>query len=538
MISIKLLQPYTLNSCHQKQLTLVPDPQERLAAALETLKGLQERGIRAIPGAEFSRADREALLRAGFLKEVLRGWYVPTHPHEDEQDTTGWYASMREFIASYAQKRFGEGWHVNPEQSLLLRSGERTVPNQVQIWATEGTNQTLQLPDSCSLFIYKASNLLPASAATDCGGLRLVELPAALVAASPTLFVQNPMAAQIALGSLADASDILRILLDGSHPAVAGRLAGAFRAIGRAPIADEILGAMRGAGHVMNEVNPFQKPLLTLASARPESPYVQRLRLMWAAMRDQVLTAFPLPPSAPKDIDVLLKDIEARYVADAYHSLSIEGYRVTIALIEKIRDGNWNPDGDDNDRVTRDAMAARGYFATHEIVKMEIVRAVRGENPGTVFRRALPQWYQALFSPSVQAAILKPSDLAGYRNDQVFIRGALHVPPSKEAVRECMPVLFDLLEAEPQPQVRAVLGHFVFVYIHPYMDGNGRLARFLMNLMLVSAGYVWTVVPVENRQEYMNALEQASSFANIAPFASFVAKLIEAQAKAPLPRPR
>lgn len=101
-----------------------------------------------------------------------------------------------------------------------------------------------------------------------------------------------------------------------------------------------------------------------------------------------------------------------------------------------------------------------------------------------------------------------------------------------------MPVLFDLLEAESQPQVRAVLGHFAFVYIHPYMDGNGRLARFLMNLMLVSAGYVWTVVPVENRQEYMNALEQASSFANIAPFASFAAKLIEAQAEAPLPRPR
>jgi Fic family protein len=37
--------------------------------------------------------------------------------------------------------------------------------------------------------------------------------------------------------------------------------------------------------------------------------------------------------------------------------------------------------------------------------------------------------------------------------------------------------------------VRAALGHFLFVYIHPYMDGNGRLARFLMNLMLVDAGY-------------------------------------------------
>jgi Fic family protein len=155
-----------------------------------------------------------------------------------------------------------------------------------------------------------------------------------------------------------------------------------------------------------------------------------------------------------------------------------------------------------------------------------------------VFRNALPRWYQALFGPSVRAGILKASDLAGYRNDQVFIRGALHVPLSKEAVRECMPVLFGLLEAETEPQARAVLGHFAFVYIHPYMDGNGRLARFLMNLMLVPAGYVWTVIPVERRAEYMNALEQASSFANIPPFAAFVADLVKAQAMAPLPRPR
>jgi Fic family protein len=100
-----------------------------------------------------------------------------------------------------------------------------------------------------------------------------------------------------------------------------------------------------------------------------------------------------------------------------------------------------------------------------------------------------------------------------------------------------MPVLFELLEAETEPQVRAVLGHFLFVYIHPYMDGNGRLARFLMNLMLAPAGYVWTVIPVERRDAYMKALEQASSFANIAPLASLIAGLARAQSKKPLPRP-
>jgi len=41
--------------------------------------------------------------------------------------------------------------------------------------------------------------------------------------------------------------------------------------------------------------------------------------------------------------------------------------------------------------------------------------------------------------------------------------------------------------------VRAVLGHWLFGYIHPYPDGNGRMARFLMNVVLASGGYSWTI---------------------------------------------
>ena len=517
----------------------MPTAKERLAGGLAALRGLQEKGSKAVPGTELSRANREALLRAGFLKEVFRGWYIPTRPDEAEGDTTAWYASMREFVAGYAQNRFRDEWHVNPEQSLLLRSGDRTVPKQLQIWAPKGANQTVQLLHACSVFIYRAPKLLPSSLVPDCGGLRLVELPSALVNASPNLFVRQPIASQVALVSLPDASDLLRILLEGPHPSVAGRLAGAFRAVNRAALADEIVGAMKSAGYAVGEVNPFERPVpAVLPGGRPESPYVQRLRFMWAQMREGVLKAFPERPTPPRDVEGLLKDVEARYVTDAYHSLSIEGYRVTATLIDKVRDGSWNPVGDEKDRQTRDAMAARGYFETYKLVKEDLVRAIKGENPGTVFRNALSRWYQALFSPSVQAGILKPADLAGFRNDQVFIRGAMHVPLSKEAVRDCMPVLFELLEAEKEPAVRAVLGHFLFVYIHPYMDGNGRLGRFLMNLMLVSAGYVWTVIPVQQRDEYMKALEQASSFGKMEPFARFIAELAKGQSKDPLPVPR
>jgi hypothetical protein len=49
-------------------------------------------------------------------------------------------------------------------------------------------------------------------------------------------------------------------------------------------------------------------------------------------------------------------------------------------------------------------------------------------------------------------------------------------------MRDMMPVLFELLAEEPDPAVRIVLEHFIFVYIHPYTDGNGRMGRFLMNV--------------------------------------------------------
>jgi Fic family protein len=87
-------------------------------------------------------------------------------------------------------------------------------------------------------------------------------------------------------------------------------------------------------------------------------------------------------------------------------------------------------------------------------------------------------------------------------------------------MRDAMPPFFDLLREESHPAVRVV--YFIFVYIHPYMDGNGRVGRFLMNTMMASGGYPWTVIPVTDRNAYVNALEKASVGDDIAPFAGFL----------------
>lgn len=59
-----------------------------------------------------------------------------------------------------------------------------------------------------------------------------------------------------------------------------------------------------------------------------------------------------------------------------------------------------------------------------------------------------------------------------------------------------------------------------------YLDGNGRMEKFIMNLMMAVGGYPWTIVPVTRRDEYMQALEVASAKQDIVPFTKFLASLI------------
>lgn len=245
---------------------------------------------------------------------------------------------------------------------------------------------------------------------------------------------------------------------------------------------------------------------------------------IWESQRQAVLDVFPAAPGLPSDTTEFMKSVEDIYKNDAYHSLSIEGYSVTPELIDRVRAGTWDPDVDQQDRKNRDALAARGYWQAFQSVKRSVAEILRGAPAGAVVRKQHRDWYRELFGPSVAAGILKPSALAGYRNHPVYLRGSWHVPPRSEAVPDGMETLFDLLEKESEPAVRAVLGHWLIGYVHPYPDGNGRMARFLMNAMFASGGFPWAVVRVEDRSTYLAGLEQASVHMNVKPFAEFIAE--------------
>lgn len=500
----------------------MPSAQEKLAASLEALHDLQAAGQVAIRSAVLSRMDRQRLVDGGFLQEVIKGWYIPSRPDEQVGESTAWYAAFWTFCAQYLEARFAEKWSLGPEQSLLLHAGNRTVPRQLLIRADGARNKPTQFPYGTSIYELRAR--LPAeSDRRQQEGLRLFSIEAGLVEVTEAFFQNNPTEACTLLSILPDASSLLVNLLEGGRTRAAGRLAGAFRHIGRPRIADEILAATRAALHDVRETNPFDHPAPMIAGLKSRSPYVHRIHLLWDKMRGEISEFFPAPPGLPHDSELYEQAVDEAYIADAYNSLSIEGYHVTPELIERVREGAWNPDGIEADRQQRDAMAARGYWQAFQAVRKSVRRVLKGENPGLIADEDHGGWYRELFAPSVTAGLLETAQLAGYRNGPVYIRKSLHVPPNAEAVRDLMPTYFELLSQEDDPGVRVVLGHFIFVYIHPYFDGNGRMGRFLMNVMMAGGGYPWTIIQLKDRTAYMAALEQASTAEDIAPFAKFLA---------------
>jgi len=214
---------------------------------------------------------------------------------------------------------------------------------------------------------------------------------------------------------------------------------------------------MKAANYAFRETDSFA-PQPTFGELRPAiTPIVGRMRAMWLAMRAAVMAVFPMAPGLPKDCGDYLKFVDEFYQSDAYQSLSIEGYRVTPELIDRVRVDGWALESDDPDRKDRDALAASGYWQAFQAVKATVSDVIAGAHPGTVARTAHRDWPREFFQPSVAAGVLRLGALAGYRSDAVYLRRSRYVPPRWEALRDAMPALFDLLERETEPSARGAL---------------------------------------------------------------------------------
>lgn len=116
-----------------------------------------------------------------------------------------------------------------------------------------------------------------------------------------------------------------------------------------------------------------------------------------------------------------------------------------------------------------------------------------------------------------------------YRQSQVFIRGAATEPPSPHEVPWRMRKLIERLEGiqDEHPVKIAADLHFRFVDIHPFIDGNGRTARLLMNLVLLGHGYPIAIIKTEERQAYMQAISAGITTGSLESFYKVIAGAVE-----------
>lgn len=136
---------------------------------------------------------------------------------------------------------------------------------------------------------------------------------------------------------------------------------------------------------------------------------------------------------------------------------------------------------------------------------------------------------------TIHHLILKNIDdenAGAYRSIYVRISGSQHEPPHFLQVPDEMKRLFAWYEEEKDrlhPVELAALFHFKFVYIHPFADGNGRTARLLMNLILMSHGFPPAIVKAENEQRltYYETLEKAGVEKDVQPFVALIATCVE-----------
>lgn len=214
-------------------------------------------------------------------------------------------------------------------------------------------------------------------------------------------------------------------------------------------------------------------------------------------------------PLSPAIVKNLHEDLILRWT---YHSNAIEGNTLTLLETKVVLEG-----------ITVGGKALREHFEAinHRDAILYVEDIIKKQEP-------FSEWQIR----NIHQLILKNIDdenAGRYRQQNVLISGATTNPPDHTLLNDKMAQFIDWYNQEADtlhPIERAAKVHADFVGIHPFVDGNGRTSRLLMNLELMKAGYPPSVITVENRLAYYEALDQWMAYGNSEPFNNLVAAVV------------
>lgn len=224
--------------------------------------------------------------------------------------------------------------------------------------------------------------------------------------------------------------------------------------------------------------------------------------------KKQVLDALrPLPVSA---LQRLQDDLLVEWI---YNSNAIEGNTLTLQETRLILETGLTIGGK--------SLSEHFEVVNHRSAIAYVESLVAENTPLTSFQ--VRQMHRLVLTQ------IDDENAGQYRKLPVRIAGSAHTPPEAWVLDQLMQEWSDWVHTSGltlHPVERAALAHHRLVAIHPFLDGNGRTARLVMNLLLMQAGYPPTIILKVNRRQYYRVLAQADA-GHTTPLVNFVGRAVE-----------
>lgn len=237
-------------------------------------------------------------------------------------------------------------------------------------------------------------------------------------------------------------------------------------------------------------------------------PTLQDLLQKADSYKQKISSARPLAKEELKSLDNYFR------IGFTYSSNALEGNTLTISETKILLEDGLTVGG----RPLKDCYEAVGHGAAYDFM-LDMARQQDMNITEDTIKKLHHLFYQKVDT----------GQAGQYRSIQVYISGTEYVPPAPEEVPTLMKHLTDQLHSSQSvlhPIELAAMAHKQLVDIHPFVDGNGRTARLLMNLILVNTGYGVVSIPPIWRNDYINALSASRQLNNIEPFSKLIAECV------------
>ena len=237
-------------------------------------------------------------------------------------------------------------------------------------------------------------------------------------------------------------------------------------------------------------------------------PSLQSLLQQADSYQQKISSARPLAKEELNSLDNYFR------IGFTYSSNALEGNTLTLSETKILLEDGITVGG----RPLKDCYEAVGHSAAYDFM-LELARQKNMKITEDIIKKLHFLFYQKV-----------DSEQAGqYRSIQVYISGTEYIPPDPTEIPLQMKAMIDQIrisETNLHPIELAAMTHKKLVDIHPFIDGNGRTARLLMNLILIHFGYGVVSIPPIWRNEYINALSLSRQSNNLEPFFKLIAECV------------